>query len=39
MFLRSLFLYLLWPLIILAGYVVTIWAIHRFESETANQED
>jgi len=32
MLLESLFLYLIWPVVIFGGYFVSIWALSKFES-------
>jgi len=38
MLLGSLFLYLIWPLIVVAGYVISNWALHKFESNVKAAE-
>ena len=38
MLLGSIFLYLIWPLLILVGYVVSGWAINKFDSNLQSKE-
>jgi hypothetical protein len=38
MLLGSLFLYLIWPLIIVVAYVVAKWAIDKFEANIKTEE-
>ncbi len=39
MLLGSIFLYLIWPLLILAGYVISNWALNKFESNVKADEE
>lgn len=39
MLLSSLFLYLIWPLVVFAGYVISNWALHKFESNVKADEE
>lgn len=39
MLLGSIFLYLILPLVVLAGYVISNWALHKFESNVKADEE
>lgn len=39
MLLESLFLYLIWPVVIFGGYFVSVWALSKFEANLEAEKE